>query len=114
MGWFGLTEPEAKIVRAVVEMARREGKPTPKSRLDKVIGDESAPLLRRLLGSFLREGPGDLYYPTLNAIADDPDARREIEGALEAVIDFRQRMVERDQPSPGIDDVVSALAQHYQ
>ena len=37
-----LTADEEKLVRAVVDTARTQGKPTPKPRLDRIIRDDAA------------------------------------------------------------------------
>jgi hypothetical protein len=103
-----LPPTEAKLVHAVVDTARTQGKPTPKSHLDKIIADESGPLLNQLQRrGLIREEQGR-YFPTLRAILDDPNAQ-EIEGVLDAAIDLGKRMFDRDVVGVDVDEFVSGI-----
>ena len=65
-----LTADEEKLVRAVVDTARTQGKPTPKPRLDRIIRDDAAWLLNGLQRcGYVRYEEG-CYHPTLKAIVE--------------------------------------------
>jgi predicted nucleotide-binding protein len=104
-----LAEWEEKVVRFVLEKAQRECKPTRKIEIDKLVSDESRPLIDELLKMELLREENAEFYPTLRAMLAEPETYGEVIRSLDSVISFGRSSFAKDQPTIKVQEMISAI-----
>jgi hypothetical protein len=106
---LGLAEPEEKVVRFVLEKAQRECKPTRKIEIDKLVADESRPVIDELLKMELLREENAEFYPTLRAMLAEPEIYGEVIRSLDLLIAFGKSAFSKDQTTVKVQDMISAV-----